>query len=166
MAVNRNSDKATGSVKESVDQDEGDVLEWTIHPVKRRPLTSTLVTLFIVLISVVVYMAAESFAFAALALVVLFASLAKFYFPTTYRLNDRCITIKTTTQTVRKNWSTYRNSYADKNGVLLSPFTHPSRLENFRGLYLIFADNRDEVIAFIRPRLNDDTTQDTVENKK
>lgn len=129
------------------------VLEWTSHPVKRRPLVSALVTVFIFLVGMVVYYTTMSKAFGTLALVVMFASLAKFYFPTTYRLTGDRITIKTTTQTLRKDWSMYRSCYPDKNGILLSPFVRPSRLENFRGIYLMFSNNRDEVIEFVKAHI-------------
>jgi hypothetical protein len=81
------------------------------------------------------------------------ASLAKFYFPTRYRLDDTGIMVKTMTQTLKKEWTLYRSCYPDKNGILLSPFAEPSRLENFRGLYLMFDNNRDDVTAFCRSHI-------------
>jgi len=131
----------------------GPSLEWLSHPATRRPWVTIGVSVFIVVCAVLVYLVMDSKAFATLALVVLFASLAKFYFPTRYRLDDTGITIKTTTQTLHKDWALYRTFYPDKNGVLLSPFAEPSRLENFRGIYLIFAKNGDEVVEFIKRRI-------------
>lgn len=128
-------------------------LEWTCHPVKRKPLVSALVTLFIFVVVALVYYTTASRAFGVLAAVVMLASLAKFYFPTTYRLTHDRITIKTTTQTLRKDWSIYRSCYPDKNGILLSPFIRPSRLENFRGVYLMFNNNRDEVTSFVKAHI-------------
>jgi hypothetical protein len=130
------------------------VLEWTCHPVKRKPLVSVLVTLFILAVVAVVFYTTASRAFGVLAAVVMLASLAKFYFPTTYRLTNERITIKTTTQTLHKDWSTYRSCYPDKNGILLSPFVRPSRLENFRGIYLMFNNNHDEITSFVKAHIN------------
>jgi hypothetical protein len=53
-------------------------------------------------------------------------------------------------QELRKKWSQYRSCYPDKNGVLLSPFVRPSRLENFRGTYIRFWNNREEVVSFVK----------------
>ncbi|UCC44186.1 MAG: hypothetical protein JSU65_13910 [Candidatus Zixiibacteriota bacterium] len=133
--------------------DEGEVLEWTTHPVKKRPVVALLVSLFIALVVVVVYYSTGTLLFALLGLVVLVASVARFYFPTTYRLSDCGVAVKTVTQTIKKDWLVYRSCYPDKNGILLSPFVQPSRLENFRGIYLIFEDNRDEVVEFVRKRI-------------
>lgn len=134
-------------------EDAEPALEWTCHPVKRKPLVSALVTLFIFVVVALVFYTTSSRAFGVLAAVVMLASLAKFYFPTTYRLTNDRITIKTTTQTLRKDWSIYRSCYPDKNGILLSPFVRPSRLENFRGIYLMFANNRDEVTEFVKAHI-------------
>jgi len=131
----------------------GESLQWTSHPLKRRPAVSAVVSGFIIVVAILIYYSTASTGFALLGLVILFASLARFYFPTSYRLSDREIMVKTVTQTLHKDWSLYRSCYPDGNGILLSPFTGPSRLENFRGLYMLFSDNRDEVTAFVRRRL-------------
>ncbi|MBU8932779.1 MAG: hypothetical protein KOO62_02120 [candidate division Zixibacteria bacterium] len=135
--------------------DDGPVLQWRCHPMKRRPWVSVAVTVFVALVVVLVYYGTErSQAFATLAMVVMFASLAKFYFPTSYKLTDDKIYVKTTTQTLIKEWSIYRSCHPDKNGILLSPFTRPTRLENFRGLYLMFSENRDDVVSFVKARVS------------
>ena len=133
---------------------------------KRRPLISVLVTLFIFVVIAVVYATTDSRAFGLLAAIVMFASLTKFYFPTGYRLTADEITIKTTMQTLHKQWSAYRSCYPDKNGILLSPFVRPSRLENFRGIYLMFADNRDEVIKFVKEQIGKETADDSEQKGK
>ena len=135
------------------DEPPPQAMEWTVHPVKRRPVVSVVVTVFIVLVAVIVYVQLESPWFAALALIVLFASLAKFYFPTSYRLDEHGVTIRTRTQTLKKGWHLYRSFYPDKNGVFLSPFVERSRLENFRGLYLMCEGNHDQVAAFVREHI-------------
>ena len=96
----------------------------------------------------------ESHLFTILALLIMLGSLAKFYFPTRYKLTDKSVTVKTTTQTLVKEWKLYRSCYPDKKGILLSPFVTPSRLENFRGLYIMFEKNSEAVTAFVRERIS------------
>jgi hypothetical protein len=129
-------------------------VEWTVHPVRRRPFVSVLVTLLIIGITAAVFYTTNSRIFGVLALVIMLLSLAKFYFPTRYSFDPQGITIGTTTQSLRKKWSQYRSYYPDKNGVLLSPFSEPSRLENFRGLYIMTErDNRDDIIAYVKDHI-------------
>lgn len=138
----------------------GESLAWVSHPMKRRPMVAATVSVFIVVCGVLIQVSTDSPWFAGLGMVVLFASLAKFYFPTKYELSDEGVTVKTTTQTLKKEWKLFRSFYRDKNGVLLSPFAEPSRLENFRGMYLIFDRNGDEVIAFVgRHIVTDDSNE-------
>ena len=57
-----------------------------------------------------------------------------------------------------KPWSDFRSFYADRNGVLLSPFARPSRLENFRGVYVRFGDSkRHEILDFIQRKVRPDS---------
>lgn len=128
-------------------------LEWICHPAKKNKYITALVTLFIVLLVVIVYYMTYSPWFAVLGFIILYASLSPFYFPTRYKLTDEEILIKTIFQTLHKKWSQYRSFYPDKNGILLSPFLRPTRLENFRGLYIRFWNNKDEVTAFVKDRI-------------
>ena len=137
------------------------LLEWITHPMKKRPVAAVLVSAFIILIPLMVLYISQSKWFAMLSMIVLFASVAKFYFPTKFILTDRDVTVKGSTQTITKKWSEFRSFYPDKNGVLLSPFIGPSRLENFRGLYLICNDNRQMVIDCIKKYVKMDSDEGT-----
>ena len=138
----------TGAVEEPVD--EGETLAWVCHPVKRRPAVSVAVTVFLVIAAVLVYWSTSSNLLTVLALVVLLASLAKFYFPTRYKLTEKGFHVTTTTQKLFREWSMFRTYHPDRNGVLLSPFTRRTRLENFRGYYMMFEGNAPEVMDFVK----------------
>ena len=162
--MNTDPENNSASIEEKTDSS---VLEWTSHPMRKRPLVAALVTVFILVISALVFWTTMSKAFSVLALVVLFMSLAKFYMPTKYMLTEKYIIIKSTTQTIKKEWSMFRSFYPDKNGVLLSPFVGPSRMENFRGMFLIFSAYKEEVLAFIKDHITDvlDEIEDEKEDK-
>ena len=81
-------------------------------------------------------------------LLLLLGSLSAFYTPTKYILTEKEITLK-------RPWAEIKRYEADKNGIFLSPFSRPRRLENFRGIYLMVEGNRDEVISFIEERINE-----------
>ncbi len=152
-------------VVEPGEEDEGEVLEWTSHPARRRPLVTAAVSVFVVVSGLLMYWSTQSNTFTALTLVILLASLAKFYFPTRYRLTDKGLVVKTQTQKLFKPWSMYRSYYSDKKGILLSPFAGPSRLENFRGLYIMCAENHEEVKAFVKNRIKPDKGASSAETK-
>ncbi len=142
------------------EKESSQVLEWVCHPAKKNPKVTIIVSIFIAVLIVVVYFITYSPWFCLLAFLILFGSLASFYFPTHYRLTDKEIIIKTKAQTLIKKWSQYRTYYPDKNGVLLSPFVRPTRLENFRGLYIKFWYNKDEVVAFVKEQIEKTRAQE------
>jgi len=127
--------------------------EYVCHPAKRDMRITILATFFIVVCIVLVYLISYSMLLVGLAILILFGSLAGFYFPTRYFFYDDHFIVKTTLQSLRKEWAQYRSYYPDKNGVLLSPFGRPTRLENFRGLYIKFAGNRDRVMEIVRSKI-------------
>ena len=146
------SDPQSNHIDEAVPY-TGPVLEWTVHPVTRQPWVSAAVSVFVVVVTIGVYWWMQNHLFTILALLILLGSLAKFYFPTHYKLTDKSVTVKTTTQTLVKEWKLYRSCYPDKKGILLSPFPTPTRLENFRGLYVMFEKNNEQVTAFVREHI-------------
>ena len=125
-------------------------LSWRCHPARRRPVRAALVAGLHVILGVAIALYTGSAPFAAVLTLVLFLSLSGFFFPTSYRLTDQGVRVKTLVTTFERPWSTYRSHWPDRNGVLLSPFPGRSRLENFRGLFVRFDDNRDEVVAFVK----------------
>lgn len=82
--------------------------------------------------------------------VLMFLSLSAYFFPTWYTLSDGGISVHTLVTKMKRPWSVYRSHWPDRNGVLLSPFPSRSRLENFRGVFIRYEDNRDEVLAFVK----------------
>jgi len=130
------------------------IISWSIHPAKQRPWVTTFVILFILLIAIGIYSWTLSAVFTALASIILIGSLSGYFFPTTYKFFDDQLVVRYTVTTLKKEWSQYRSFYKDKNGVLLSPFTQQSRLENFRGIYVRFGDcDRERVMEFIKSKV-------------
>ena len=130
------------------------IVEWVAHPARNRPVAAVLVAVFVAMVAIGIYSWTCSVLFTVLASVILTGSLAGFYFPTRYEFHDDKVVAGYTLTTIRKEWSQFRSFYRDGNGVLLSPFPSPSRLENFRGLYLRFGEcDRERVMEFIRTKI-------------
>lgn len=105
----------------------------------------------------IVYLATGSLLFLAIAIVIMLGSLSGFFLPTEYKFYPDKIKVKYFLASLEKEWKNYRSFYVDKNGVLLSPFTKPSRLENFRGIYLRFdrnSDIKDKVMDYIKSKIS------------
>lgn len=130
------------------------LLSWSTHPAKARPLVTTLVILFLIVLAVLVYLLTYSAIFTVIAALILYGSLTQYFTKTTYEFTETRVRVKYVVNKIEKNWAQYRSYYADKNGVLLSPFPGPSRLENFRGLFIRFAGNKGQVMEIVRQKIN------------
>jgi hypothetical protein len=128
-------------------------LEWTVHPLIANWKISAGLIAFLIALCTAIYFSFNSLTFLFLSIIFLVGSLSPFFFPTTYTLNDDGINIKSVFRKSSKNWGYYKSYYPDRNGILLSPFPHPSRLENFRGLYVRFNNNKADVVNFVKQKL-------------
>jgi hypothetical protein len=81
---------------------------------------------------------------------VVLASIADFVFPTTYELTRDRAVCRRVFGTTEIQWENVKRCYLDDLGVKLSPFGRLSRLEAFRGVYLRFAGNQEQVIEAVR----------------
>lgn len=152
---NENRDKSQRRTSGCTDVSDNaqPLMEYLCHPAGRNMTITVLTTVFVIICIILVWLISYSIILTALAVLILFGSLTGFYFPTRYYFYDDHFIVKTTVQSLRKEWKQYRSFYPDKNGVLLSPFGRPTRLENFRGIYIKFSGNRDRVLDLVRSKI-------------
>jgi len=79
----------------------------------------------------------------------LVAAISDFLFPVRYVMDEEGVWARGLVMRRRMAWAQVRRVARDELGVKLSPLARPSRLEAYRGIYLWFADNADEVMEFI-----------------
>ncbi len=127
-------------------------LGWSVHPLRRdwRVSAGVMALLFLVWWGVWLWTRSRPLTF--LSVIVMLVSLSSFFFPVTFTLDQESVTVESAFTTKRRKWEEFKSFWVDNHGVLLSPFEKRSRLESFRGLYIRFADNRDEVVEFIQRR--------------
>ena len=124
------------------------LLSWISYPFKDTPLTSVLLIIFYLLISLGLWEIAvikwEMPLFFYLGILVFTLSLLPYFIPTKYEFFDDKIIITYLFIKVEKNYSDFGCYYADKKGVMLSTFTKPRRLDNFRGQSIRFSKKQME----------------------
>jgi hypothetical protein len=77
------------------------------------------------------------------------ASISDYLFPLGFHLSDDGVGARGLLTRRRMSWSQIRGVRRDKLGVKLSPLSRRSRLEAYRGIYVWFEGNADDVMAFI-----------------
>lgn len=129
-----------------------ELLRWRYHPVRDGGWRLAAVIAFLTGVPLLIGWLYGPF-FVVLALVILGGSLGTYFLPTDYVLYAGGLETRFIGVTRRFAWDQFRSFYPDRNGVLLSPFPTPSRLENFRGLFVRFSDNREAVLSVVGQRV-------------
>ena len=127
---------------------------WRVHPLRENWTRSTLLLLFLLLLFSGIYWLFQSVFVTLLSAIFVTGSLYRYFMPYRYELHEHQLVVTAPCYRLTKRWSDFRSFYVDNNGVLLSPFAKPSRLENFRGVYVRFGTNRSEVLDFIKDKIS------------
>jgi hypothetical protein len=91
----------------------------------------------------------ESIMLGVIALLVLIAALNRFYFPSTFQLDKEGITARYPLRRKRERWDRLRRFVHDEYGGYLSSRAQPSRLDAYRGIHLLFGQQREAAIKHI-----------------
>lgn len=131
-------------------------LRWTIHPLLEEPPAKTGLLILVILglsVLIAIEFSLPSYGFLSAAL--LTASMSRYFLPTRYALLESHILIAHLGARRTIPWNRIRRHTVVRDGVLLSPFAQPHRLDPFRGCFLRVRDNREEIIDYVQTRLAD-----------
>ncbi|MEO0085152.1 MAG: hypothetical protein ABIK37_00835 [candidate division WOR-3 bacterium] len=124
---------------------------WTVHRARETPVKTAVVSLFIAAF-IGLSLVAFGPALALVALIALFVALHTYYLPITYTLSARGVEIDKRIFSYTYEWSRFRRWFRTSGGVVLSPFTEKTFLDNFRGVHLLLPRDPSAVIACLEAR--------------
>jgi hypothetical protein len=133
--------------------DEEVIFEWTSHPLRQKPGKALFFWVVMGLVLGAIYAAFHQVGWVILAALFLFGSLSDFLFPTRYRVTASGVEVRRKFGKVTKEWSDFRRADFERFGVFLSPFAKPRRLENYRGLFLPYPTQREQLETIVREKL-------------
>jgi hypothetical protein len=128
-------------------------LSWRSHPIRDDFPQSLLLVAAVVAGCVAAGVAFRGVGYGLLAAALLAGSLGRYYLPTSYELDEAGVTVRFLGRVRQVRWGEVKRARVQRGGVFLSPFERPSRLDPFRGTFLRFAGNADEVVSFVESRL-------------
>lgn len=136
------------SIAQTADDDQV-AMRWRVHLARKHPTQALLCGAAIAAAMVAGYHAVGALGPIA-AVGAMVGSLSEFLFPMTYEITRDGASCRTLLKSAEIKWDRVRRCYVDDCGVKLSPLTGASRLEAFRGVYLRFDGNRDQVVEAVR----------------
>ncbi|PIP14054.1 MAG: hypothetical protein COX48_02480 [bacterium (Candidatus Stahlbacteria) CG23_combo_of_CG06-09_8_20_14_all_34_7] len=131
-----------------------DNIRWVSHPAKDSKPVIKIIAVLGFLLMLLVGFIELSWVGLIIALLISVIVFLQFVFPTTFTLKEKTILIEFLFTKKEYELSRFKSFYPDNAGVILSPFIKPSRLENFRGIYVRYGKKEKEnILESIKERL-------------
>ena len=132
---------------------EAGELTWTAWPARERPGAAAVLVGAALVLGMLVAKGTHDRFLGLAAPVFVLASVSSFLLPTSYRLTEESLEVRSLGVARERPWAEMKRMTVDRTGVFLSPFERRSWLEAYRGVRLLFGGNRDQVVAFIEARI-------------
>ena len=138
---------------ESADAPSGAELSWRAWPAKEHPLRAAVLIAALAVLGVLVRQGTHDAVLAVAGPLFVLLSVSSWLMPTTYRLTDEALEVRSLGVTRVRPWSEMRRMMVDETGIFLSPFERKHWLDAYRGVRLLTGGNRDQVVAFVEAKL-------------
>jgi hypothetical protein len=130
-------------------------LSWVVHPLTQEsPHKSAALVACIAAFALLAAASLDGALYGVISLVVLTLSTIRYFLPTRYRVDSAGVAWRLLVEHHRP-WHQFARVEERPDGLFLSPFTHPTRLDAYRGLHLRFSPHVDgaAVAALVRSRV-------------
>jgi len=132
-----------------------DVIAWVSLPARDEPWRKTLFLLAIIAVMAVLASFQGGLFLGALALLLVLILMGPYFLPCRFEISDRGVKKWFPLFNRDRPWSVYKRYVPQKDGVFLSTFAAPSRLDSFRGDFIRFSagTDRQRVMDLVRKHL-------------
>lgn len=138
-----------------------DEISWCVHPLVENWKRTIILLLFLSSILVILYIGFQSIVIVFFSALLLIVPLYKYFLPFHYQCRQDSLIISACCYNQERQWISFRSNYIDKNGIFLSPFSKPTLLDNFRGIYIRFGLHPpEEIVDFIQHKLNSESNDE------
>lgn len=124
-------------------------LQWKLHLLRRQPQKAWGAGAVMLVAGIVVGFAFRSAGMGLLAVVLLWLATRDYWLPVRYYVNEKGAGVRYLGAVFDITWDRAKYVTVTRDGLKISPLPPGSRLEPFRGVYLRFADNREQVLEAI-----------------
>ena len=133
--------------------DGGQEFSWQAHPLRERAGRALVGVLAVAALAAAAGQLMQNVWWSALAIAFLLLMLNRFFFPSRFVIDDEGITASYPLKRLRLRWIDLRRFVHDRYGAFLSTRARRSWLDGYRGMHILFGDQREAVIGRIRAHL-------------
>ena len=125
-------------------------LQWQAHPWHQEsPLRSTSLLVIIFIVATIAAWSFGQILYGLGSALLLLVSTSRYLLPTRFQVDRHGVTTIHLWRTRRLDWQQIARIDVHRDGLFLSPFRQPSRLDGFRGLFVRYADNSGAVAVAV-----------------
>ncbi|MFQ6608212.1 MAG: hypothetical protein ACE5EE_06710 [Fidelibacterota bacterium] len=128
----------------------GESFHWRAHPARERVKIAMLGGFIILSLGIIIFTSFQSILLTLFSIFVLVLQLNRFYFPSSFSINSQGISAKYLLRSQRMNWSKIKRIEQDNYGAYLSKREIPSRWDAFRGMQILFGNEREKVKSLLK----------------
>ncbi|MBK6765112.1 MAG: hypothetical protein IPG71_02030 [bacterium] len=129
------------------------IFEWTVHPPRKGGYRRIIFVATLVVVPYGLMKTLDSPVWAFFATAFLLGSTAAYWLPTTFTVTEDAVELKRWFWKRRKTFRELGRVERDPNGLFVSPFAQPSRLDGHRGMLLMEPPERENVLKYIEQRI-------------
>ena len=126
--------------------------QWAAFPAKKRVKLSIIGGMIILALAISIYYSFNSWILTLLTIFVLVLRLNRFYFPSSFSIDKEGITANYFLRSHKMNWNEIKRIVTDEFGAYLSKSSNPSRWDAFRGMHILFGNDRNKVMEILNRR--------------
>ena len=131
-------------------------LQWSVHPlVEESRFKSASLCLALVAFSSLAAFSFDGVLYGVVSLVTLVAAMSRYFFSTRYLLDGSGLEMEHLWWKKRRTWSDFGRARTRRDGLFLSPFKRPHRLDSFRGEFVRCRGNQECVSLFVEQHVSD-----------
>ncbi|MBX3119109.1 MAG: hypothetical protein KF784_08595 [Fimbriimonadaceae bacterium] len=130
----------------------GNAFVWEIRLHKKQPQKFWVVLTAALFAGLVGIFLLQSLVMGVIGFVAIMLATADFWMPIKYRIDDHRASARVGLSTTAMEWSAVKRVLASDLGVKLSPLEKESKLSQFRGVFLRFDGNKEDVLNAITQR--------------
>jgi hypothetical protein len=140
---------------------ENKQISWRVHPVVDDFPRSLGAIVLLIFCSYLFALFTGILTFGLIAFMVFFLSTMSYFVPINYRIDEKNLIITFLGFDNVQPLSKYRNFYINPAGIHFSTFSTPSALDSFRGNFVRFNRNRQEVVSFLKEVMPDEVIKNS-----
>jgi hypothetical protein len=129
-----------GQFMGNITKDNFESLKWKSCPIREESVFKSVSLIIIIFVVALFTVYSLGVWYGVLALILISMSLSKYFIPTKYELSSEGVVVRFGFFKKKKNWAYYTRYSVRHDGIFLSPFKSPTRVDSFRGDFLRFGN--------------------------